>query len=304
VRISDFSRYALSICAAAAFLAGCGGSQPPIGAPGAMLQSRSLVLPTAHGRDLLYVSGYFASNVYTYPAGTLISGLAGGMTGVCSNAAGDVFMTVPNANIIDEFAHGRSTPIAQLSDPFGSPQSCSVDPTTGKLAVVSSNGVAIYRPGTLHRWRLPRLYTPGQNLSSCGYDASGDLFIDGETGSSVIIFAELPKGASKFENITLDQKLTVPGTVQWDGQYLAVGDQYNTLIRRFSIQGSQGTQIGSVTLSGTQGIPQFWIQDTIVIGPDEFNAQIGFWKYPDGGSEIKTLQMDLPYGATVSVVRK
>ena len=27
---------ALSICAAAAMLAGCGGSQPPIGAPGAM----------------------------------------------------------------------------------------------------------------------------------------------------------------------------------------------------------------------------------------------------------------------------
>jgi hypothetical protein len=30
----DFSRYALSSCVAAAMLAGCGGSQPPIGAPG------------------------------------------------------------------------------------------------------------------------------------------------------------------------------------------------------------------------------------------------------------------------------
>jgi hypothetical protein len=36
----DFSRYAL--CSyAAAMLARCGGSQPPIGAPGAMPQSRS-----------------------------------------------------------------------------------------------------------------------------------------------------------------------------------------------------------------------------------------------------------------------
>jgi hypothetical protein len=31
-------RVALCICATAAMLAGCGGSQPPIGAPGAMPQ--------------------------------------------------------------------------------------------------------------------------------------------------------------------------------------------------------------------------------------------------------------------------
>lgn len=297
------TRYALIIGAAVAFLAGCSGLLFGPGAPVATTQSHSYVSPDAQGRDLLYVSGYFSSNVYTYPRGKLIAGLAGGTAGECSNAAGDVFMTVPNANVIDEFAHGRSTPIAQLSDPFGSPIRCSVDPTSGKLAVVSTYGVAVYRPGPRHSWRLPKLYNPGQNLTSCGYDATGNLFVDGETGSSVIIFAELPKGASKFENIMLDQKLTVPGDIQWDGQYLAVGDQSNTLIRRFSIQGSQGTQIGSVTLSGTKGIAQYWIQDTTLIGPDEFNAQIDFWNYPDGGSTIKTIEMRLPAGATVSVTR-
>jgi hypothetical protein len=34
---STLYRYALSLSAAAALLAGCGGSQPPIGAPGTML---------------------------------------------------------------------------------------------------------------------------------------------------------------------------------------------------------------------------------------------------------------------------
>jgi phospholipase C len=38
MRDSVFSRYVLGICAATAMLAGCSGSQPPIGAPGAMLQ--------------------------------------------------------------------------------------------------------------------------------------------------------------------------------------------------------------------------------------------------------------------------
>jgi hypothetical protein len=32
----EFSRYALTVGVVAALLAGCGGSQPPIGAPGAM----------------------------------------------------------------------------------------------------------------------------------------------------------------------------------------------------------------------------------------------------------------------------
>jgi hypothetical protein len=35
----DFSRYVLSACAAVAIFAACGGSQPPIGAPGAMPQA-------------------------------------------------------------------------------------------------------------------------------------------------------------------------------------------------------------------------------------------------------------------------
>ena len=41
MRSLGFSRY-LGSCAVAAVLAGCGGSQPPIGAPGAEAQSRAI----------------------------------------------------------------------------------------------------------------------------------------------------------------------------------------------------------------------------------------------------------------------
>lgn len=44
--ISRFSRYAFSICVAAAMLSGCGGSQLPIGAPGPMQQNPAIA--TAH----------------------------------------------------------------------------------------------------------------------------------------------------------------------------------------------------------------------------------------------------------------
>ncbi len=41
-------RYALCSRVAAAMLAGCGGSQPPIGAPGAIPQSRTIATGTDH----------------------------------------------------------------------------------------------------------------------------------------------------------------------------------------------------------------------------------------------------------------
>jgi hypothetical protein len=43
--MTHLARYALSIDAAAALLAGCGGSQPPIAAPGAMPQSARVPEP-------------------------------------------------------------------------------------------------------------------------------------------------------------------------------------------------------------------------------------------------------------------
>ncbi len=46
------SRFALSVCAAAVMLAGCGGSQPPIGATGALPQSHA-----SSGYDTLYSFG-------------------------------------------------------------------------------------------------------------------------------------------------------------------------------------------------------------------------------------------------------
>jgi len=42
MRVSGFGRCALTSCVAVALLAGCGGSQPPIGAPGAMPRNRQV----------------------------------------------------------------------------------------------------------------------------------------------------------------------------------------------------------------------------------------------------------------------
>ena len=47
MKVPDFGRYALCSCVAAAMLAGCGGSLPPIGAPGPMPQSSAIAAHAA-----------------------------------------------------------------------------------------------------------------------------------------------------------------------------------------------------------------------------------------------------------------
>src|SRR5579875_3188909 len=160
------SRNAGASVLAAALLAACGESQPPFGAAGSMPQRSQILTATAHRRDLLYVSSNVATNVYTYPHGKLISAL-GGTTGlICSNAAGDVFLSPVNVDVVDQFQHGRSTPIAEISF---SGQSCSTDRTSGKLTIASFGGgsVGIFRPAKRHHWHLPRLYSLPGYLVSC-----------------------------------------------------------------------------------------------------------------------------------------
>jgi len=95
-------------------LAGCGGSQTPIGAPGAMPQGpavathgahgRSWMLPEAKSEDLLYVAT--GDNVYilSYPHGKLVGSL--GIVGNnLSDKQGDVFIPTGGYEVV-EYAHG------------------------------------------------------------------------------------------------------------------------------------------------------------------------------------------------------
>jgi len=49
---------------------------------------------------------------------------------------------------------------------------------------------------------------------------------------------------------------------------------------------------------------QFWIQGRKVIGPDLLAADAGFWRYPAGGTIMKTLTgFADPFGSTVSLAK-
>jgi hypothetical protein len=326
-------RYALSSCVAAALLAGCGGSQSPIGAPGAMPLSQtsaiathagrggSWMLPEAKGRDLLYVSSdLYASGksdvfVFSYPEGKLIGTLTGFSepAGECVDRKGNVFITdteASGAGYVYEYHHGGTKPIATLSDPLGYPLGCSIDRVTGNLAVVSISGVAIYKDAK----GAPVTFTDSgfSHMRYGGYDNKGNLFVDGASaGSTYFGFAELPAGSSNFTNISItDITQGDAGSVQWDGTYITVESVIRrAYIYRLSVSGSNASIAGTTTLTSNRDRyngGEFWILGQKVIGPDNAGETIAFWKYPTGGRGTKTIKSPAreAWGVTVSLASK
>ena len=150
--------------------------------------------------------------------------------------------------------------IATLSDPYQEPDDCSVDRTTGNLAVANIGGsVSIYEGARGH----PKQRTDSEiaYMFFLSYDGRGALFVDGENDHfDQFELAELPAGGKRFAKITLDQTIGFPGGVEWDGNHLALGDQDQALIYRFTISGSSGTKIGTVQLERAADVSQFWIR--------------------------------------------
>ncbi len=299
---------AVALCAALATLSGCtkatGGALPPSGAAAAT--HSSWIAPEAKKKLLLYVSSVLSNDVYVYSyADQKLVGTLTGFEepyGLCADKTGNVWIVDDGHQQIVEYKHGGASPIATLSDPGEYPEGCSVDPTTGNLAVTnfystSGNGsLSIYA----HASGEPTTYSDPSiaNFRFCGYDNRGNLFADGANNSSEFAFAELPKGGSGLTNITLQQNIEWPGGVQWDGKYVAVGDTDAGIIYRTN--GAGGKVKGSTSLGGSNYVNQFWIAGKTVVAPSQDGSDVGLYTYPAGGAPSKTISVEEPFGAALS----
>lgn len=308
---------------------GCGGgaagSAPPIGFPGSVARSaatlgRSWMSLDARTTDLLYVSDNIANEVYVYayPGRKRLGTLTGlqAPNGECVDNAGDVFIANSEAHNVREYRHGDPRLFAILSDANDFPIDCSVDPTTGNLAVTNvgffgsqEGSVAIYKNAT----GSPTFYTDPDiyDYRYCGFDNRGNLFVDGDVQGPAFRFAELPKDSSTFTNISLNQSIRYPAGVLWDGTHVVVGDagdgsQDVPTIYQFGIKGRHGMKVGSTRLDASDSVFQFWIQPGTVIAPDSGGTQdVRFYRYPAGGSAKRALSGSLsPAGSTISEVKE
>jgi hypothetical protein len=324
MNISHTPRSALFMCALV--LAGCsaGGSQPRFGPSAANAQPKapiserhrdrrmSWIRPEASRSDLLYVSsnrspaGVF---VFSYPQLQLVGTLTGfhSPQGLCVDARGDVWVTDPGNQEIYEYAHGGTSPIATLSEQYYHPTECSVDPTTGTLAVVNgpTNGapinVAIY--GGVHRTPTYYAYYGVSKYYYCGYDNQGNLFVDAINQSSDFVLVELRARASAFNDVTLNQALAAPGALQFADHFLAILDEKANVIHQFAVNANgQGREVGETSLLGASNVVgQFWIENKRITVADFGALTTWLYNYPAGGDPFNALDnYGAPIGVTVS----
>lgn len=273
--------------------------------------------------QLLYAAEDFGSSlpqilVFSYPRGKLlqtISGLAGGPQFICSDRTGDVFVPTTDfksPGYIYEFAHAGTQPVEMLTDPGpGYARACSVDPTTGNLAVANEQTVAVYpsAQGT------PMIYqAPDITAWDCAYDDSGNLFVDGPFYGDKI--AELPAGGTDFSDITLSESPgTGTGHLQWWNNRLVLYGGIDGLkspyeIYQVRISGSRGIVSGPVLLYGkarhhrSAGVEFALSNKTIVMPEGPFHSLLDLWHYPKGGKPYELLNKrsrhDSFYGVAIS----
>lgn len=316
-------RFALAFNLVGALLAACGGTAqlPPSAVmsehvvPSTPKVSRALrftwMALGAKASNLLYVSNQGSGSVYVYrwPDIKLVGQLSGfnDVAGECGDRRGDVFVVNEGDSDIVEYAHGGTNPLKTLRDPQEFPVDCSVDPTTGDLAVTNIEGFE-NRAGSLeiypHSEGAPKRYVDSSISEDyfCGFDDKGNLFLDGLSDGDDFAFAELPRGGASLISVTLNQSVEFPGDVRWDGKHIAVGDQQTGTIYQFAISGSLGARAGSTLLSNATDTVGFWIAGRKLIGANAA-GNVLIWSYPAGGAAKKTLSgQDTPVGAVISPI--
>jgi hypothetical protein len=117
------------------------------------------------------------------------------------------------------------------------------------------------------------------------------------------LFAELAAGSSAISEITLGGgAVSAPGGIQWDGQYLDVGDGSSG-----NIYQTNGAAILGTVSTGAACGGQFAITGNHkrVVVPEFCSGATGVYGYPSGGPALKTIRgQSQPLGAAISAVHR
>ncbi len=228
IKSSGFWRYTLINCVAAATLAGCGGSQPPIGAPGTIRQSVTGSTRYAHSSPLLYVSNdgdqhnvtvYRADAKDPSPIETISTDLEQPV-GMCVDAQGTLYVLDVDGWVA-EYPAGKTKPSKIITKGIDTPAFCAID-SKGNLWVTNIGGpnVTEYLKGST---RPRTVITNGLTYpGGIAIDHSGDMYVgnDGSYGQgpySVVVYAPGSKspsrtitdGVTSTADITVDAKGTL-----------------------------------------------------------------------------------------------
>jgi hypothetical protein len=240
-------------------LAGCGGSQPPIGAPGAMPQSSviethnsaaNLWMPpglAGHAVDyaasgpLLYVTNLnpIYSDVTVYHADAkdpapiaTISDDLNGPAGDCLDSKGTLYVTnepISNGGSIVEYAFGKTVPMRIITEGIDTPAFCAID-SDGNLWVTNIGGPNATE--YLHGSKKPNTVITKDMVYPTGIaiDSSRNVYVSNRlsSGGDVVVF---PPG-STTPSRTITDGVTSPVALAID----ASDDLYVTNVTQSNVE--------------------------------------------------------------------
>jgi len=283
---------------------------------------RSWMTSQKRSQALLYISSPYASTVtvYEYPQLKEVGELAplDNPDGMCTDADANLWVTLNGAASLTEFSHGGTKAIATLADPGYYPVQCSVNLTTGALAVANwaatgshfaAGSISIYAGAR----GSPKDYESPASMyfvEGCTFDSQGNLYVAGRTYSGSFVFGELPKGSSQFIAVPVSgAHVNSPGAVRWAGKYVVLIDQsyrsspQESALYQIKVTPSGGQIVGKTVLQNSGGVYGFTIDRDVAVAPDGLST-VQFYNYPAGGDPISGKTLNGLGGPTGSAVSK
>lgn len=303
---------------------------------------RSWMKPEAkHTQYLLYVSDEAAGKVDVYAYRSRQGHMVGQLNGFtfpygeCQDGAGNIYIADFGASQIVEYAHGGTSPIKTLSDAYGYPIGCSVNPVTGDLAVANFEGISSTCMGGIV------LYAGAEGSGTYygdpdfiyfyppGYDPNGNLYVQGQNASGASGLAMLPADDSGLMTLSVSgATVNFPGGALWDGKHIALTDQqyqdtHSSGAYDVDVAGSVASVVSSVEFTDNEclkdGVPyndtvQPFLNGTarpfhaIVGGNLACSYRYNAWRYLVGGDPKRSLPYDaapeLASGQVVSAMAR
>lgn len=271
----------------------------------------SWMRPEAKGERLLYISDSKNRAVYVYrgDANKLEGTLTGfsDPVGECVDNSNDVWVVDYENGGVTEYAHGGTSPIGGISSGEGNPYSCSVDPTTGDIAIGVMNFTSA--PGWITICTMPSrqctnyTHSPVSYVYFVSYDKNGNLFADGtDRNGTGFVLAERVVGGN-FKKITIaGATIHAPAPLVNKLGVLSLGQGAGGTSTIYQIL-PNGTVTGSTQLNGASDCGQFAISGNLkyaTVTCPNLSGNVTKYKYPAGGEPVVTLSG--PFGTPFAAV--
>ncbi len=227
--------------------------------------------------------------LYSYPQLSQLGRVSdSSAAGMCADNDGNVYVAESGTSELTEYQAGTLTPMRTIDDTNYAPVSCAINPKNGDLAVTNSAGMVggKSKPGSIALFEKatgsPKIYK-NRSINSfayCGYDQSGNLYVDGLASKGGFVLAEL--NGSKLTSLGINWTIAQPGAVAWDSvnKALLVNDTSGFLYR-FYVYNDYAHYSNYTALNGALSLgSNVSFKGKFVAAAT--SSQVAVWAFPSG----------------------